>query len=368
VALAVVSRPEIPNPALAAPLTKAPATPQTAPASPDDPFASLAAPVDDPHPELTGPAGEAPAFDPAEVLLTVKPQPVMLVPQKAPQKIAAPLDVPIRDEGVLTQVDEGLHLRTQGDMQGALTHFRTALQKHPNHPRLLYHAATVYDLMGLPRKADPLWKQLFTLGEGAGDFYKLAQERIADGPPAGGEPEEEKEGKFTILDLKEEKLATTAQGQKVQFVVKLKKNTDEKVNVGEDMFLAIHFFDTVRGTRIARSQVPQPELRPLEEPVDWADGTESFAFEYWQPDMTPEQFARFGRCEYYGCTLEVVLSGKLQDATATTAELLSYARELPLPAPETQDNILNSTPDISLPPGRQPESSLFPPALVPPAP
>jgi hypothetical protein len=365
VAWGVVSRPEVAVAVSKVAEPTVPAAPPVAPV-PVDPFSSLAAPVEDPHPELSGPAGEEPVFDPAEAMLAAKAQPVMSVPQKPVIK-AAVLDVPLKDEAIREHVDQGLYMRTEGDVKGALEHFRAALQKQPDHPRLIYYTASAMDLMGLQKKADPLWKQLFTLGDGAGDFYKMAQERMADGPSAtGAEPEEEKEGQFTIVDLQEEKLPVTARGQKVKFVATLKKHTEDAVNVEQDMLLAIHFFDTVNGRRIARSQVPQPELKPVDLPVDWTDGTERFEFEYWQPDMSAEQFARFGRCVYYGCTLEVILKDKLQDATATTPELLQLARELPLPTPESQDNILNSTPDITVPPGRQPESSLFPPALTPP--
>ncbi len=338
-----------------------------APRVPADPFSSLAVPQTDPHPELFGPAGEAPAFDPAETLLVARESQVLSVPPTSAVKVVAALDVPLKDEAIRTYVDEGQYLRTQGDIKGALEHFRAALQKHPDHPRLLYYTCSVMDLMGLQKKADPLWKQLFSLGEGAGDFFKMAQTRMADGAAvAAAESEEEKEGKFTIVDLQEEKLPATAEGQRVRFVATLKKHTKEKVDVEQDMLLAIHFFDTVNRRRIARSQAAQPALKPVDQPVDWKDGTERFEFEYWQPDMSPQQFVRFGRCAYYGCTLEVILKDKLQDAFATTPELLQMARELPLPAFEAQDNILYSTPDITLPTGRQPEASLFPPALTPP--
>ena len=314
----------------------------------------------DPYPEMQSPAGDAPPGDPALAMLA--PQPVLSMPKA----VAAPLDVPITDEEVLTSLDEALHLRGEGDMQGALARLRTALNKLPDHPRLLYQTARTLDTMGLTQKADPLWKALRKPGKGAGDFYTLAQDRMSEGPQMNHEEEEEKEGKFTVADLRDEEVSETVDGERVRFTAVLKKNTEEPLvleKLRDDMVLAIHFFDSVNGRRIARSQVPQPELLCASEPLDWTEGTETFTFEYWQPAMSPEQKLKYGRCKYYGCALEIIYRDKLQDSTATTQVLLQYARELPLPAPEPVDAILDTMPGPGS--GRQPEAGLFPPMLKP---
>jgi hypothetical protein len=76
--------------------------------------------------------------------------------------------------------------------------------------------------------------------------------------------------------------------------------------------------------------------------------------------MTPEQLVKFGRCKYFGCTLEVFYKDQLQDSIATTPVLVKMARELPLPPPEPANSLLEPAPS-----GPQPESSLFPPVLKP---
>ena len=152
---------------------------------PADPFLAAVGEAD-PYPEMRLPAGDPPPNDPAQVLM--RPEPLVSVPRA----VAAPLDVPITDEEVLTSLDEALHLRSQGDMQGALTRLRAALNKLPDHPRLLYQTARTMDAMGLTQKADPLWKALRKLGKGAGDFSTLAQDRMSDGPQTTNDEEEEK--------------------------------------------------------------------------------------------------------------------------------------------------------------------------------
>lgn len=291
------------------------------------------------------------------------------VPPEAPvvpEKPAAPLDTPITDESVLAHLDAGINLRSTGDMQGALQHLRAASAVLPEHPRILYHLALTLDTMGLLRKSQPVWEQLRGLGAEAGDLYTIARDRLRDGVPAPQEPEEEREEKFVIRSLDEERIDEPGGGERLRFSAVLEKKTGDPVNM-ERMTLAIHFFDTVNGRRIARSLAEEAVLSCLSEPVDWKDGTEIFGFEYRLAPMAPDEIQRIGRCRYYGCTLEVIYEDRLQDATATTPELLQIARELPLPEVVPSDPVLESGPlprGAVLPqPEALPENLLFPPPV-----
>jgi hypothetical protein len=281
-------------------------------------------------------------------------------------KPSAPLDTPITDETVLAHLDAGINLRSSGDMQGALQQLRAAAAVLPEHPRILYHLALTLDTMGLLRKSQPLWEQLRGLGEDAGDLYTIARDRLRDGVPAPVEPEEQREGRFVIRSLDEERMDEPGGGERLRFSALLEKKTGEPVSM-DRMTLAIHFFDTVNGRRIARSLAEEAVLSCLSEPVDWKDGTETFGFEYRLAPMTPDEIQRIGRCRYYGCTLELIYEDRLQDATATTPELLQIARELPLPEAVPSDPLLETGPlprGAVLPlPDVLPENLLFPPPI-----
>ena len=166
---------EIVPPAVPAPAAPSAVAESTAPAEKPaetadaDPFTGPGV-LADPHPEMLAPAGPEPAYDPAEALLREKglpppasqdgkpviAAPVLIPPpvQSAPEP--APLDTPITDEYVLSRLEEGMHLRGLGDLQGALKPLREALEKQPDHPRLLYQLARTLDSMGLMRKAQPV--------------------------------------------------------------------------------------------------------------------------------------------------------------------------------------------------------------------
>ncbi len=335
-----------------------------------DPFAA-ASQVADPHPEMAGPAGPAPAFDPAQEMLAGKgvitavprpARPIIERPDVRPKVVTAPLDTPIIDTAVITRLEEGMHLRSQGDLMGALKPLREALEKEPGHPRLIYQLARTLDSMGQMRKAQPHWEALRELGAGVGDYYQLAVTRLRDGVPVSTDPEEQMGGGLTIVSLDEQKVADAPGGERVKFLVKVKKITTDPVNVETDLAWTIHFFDSVNRKGLARSVAAPPALTPLDLPVDWAEGTESFSFEYWQPDMTPDELVAYGRCRYYGCALELSWKDKLQDATATTPELLDLAKEMPIPEQAPGDDLLHG-PAPALP-SDAPDPALFPPNIL----
>ena len=170
-------------------------------------------------------------------------------------------------------------------------------------------------------------------------------------------------GALSVVSLDETKVPDAAGGQRVQFVVKVRKNTPEAVDVEKDLAWAIHFFDSVNGRRIARSVAAPPQLTPVSAPVDWADGVEAFSFEYWQPEMTPQELVTYGRCRYYGCTLELSWKENIQDVASTTPELREIARELPVPEEAPPEDLLRG-PSL---PMDAPDASLFPANILRPS-
>lgn len=290
-----------------------------------DPFSDQTGGLDDPHPELAGPAGLPPMVqDPAEPVLA-----------RPPVIIAAPLDVPILDEACLRFLDEGIYLRERGDMQGALKELRQALELAPGHPKLIYQLALTLDGMGQERKAAEHWRKLRLLGSGAGNYYELAVERLKEGGslPAPEdvvfEGEEAKEGRFVVSGVQVERLPGTANGEVLRFEGRIDRKQMETAEVAK-VEIKLHLFDEVNGQRIDRTTALQPVIEWMEQPVDWVDGGERFAFEYRQSPLSPDELLKLGQRKYYGYAIELRYDGgKLQDLVAEPALLGDLARELP---------------------------------------
>lgn len=334
----------------------APVLPSEGPVAPEDPpeadpFRTGAVLPADPHPELATPAGEEPLGpDPAEPVLS-RPKVV----------VAAPLDVPITDETCLRHLDEGIYLRDRGDMIGAVHELRQALAMAPEHPRLLYQLASALDGMSQERKAAGHWRQLRLLGQGAGNYYQLAVERLKEGgslpPPPNAPPEpgdEEKAGQFVVSQIKAERLPDNAGGEVWHISARIDHKGSEPVDVSQ-VAVKLHLFDEVNGQRVDRFYGEEPPWSWPDLPVDWADGSERVLFVVKRPPMSPEELVRLGQRKHYGEALEirygssaVFSENQLQDMAAEPAFLADMAREIPETAP----------PDAS-PPG----GDLFNPAI-----
>jgi tetratricopeptide (TPR) repeat protein len=290
-----------------------------------DPFSDPAVNPDDPHPELAGPAGLPPLMqDPAEPVLA-----------RPPVITAAPLDVPIVEEACLQYLDEGIYLRERGDMQGALKELRSALEFFPSHPKLIYQLALTLDGMSQERKAVEHWRKLRQLGTGAGNYYELAVQRLKESgnlPPPEEvvyEGEEGREGRFVVIDVKTERLPGSAQGEVLRIEGRIDRKQPEAADVSK-MEIKLHLFDEVNGQRIDRTTALQPVIEWLEQPVDWVEGGERFAFEYRQAPLSPDELLKLGQRKYYGYAVELRYDGsKLQDLVAEPAMLGDLARELP---------------------------------------
>lgn len=290
----------------------------------------VAQPAPKPAPKTETPAPPPPAtIDPPAKTVAGPPEPA-----PAPRDpLYGTLVTEITNDKILARLDSGLHLREQGDMQGAITELRSALVDQPDHPQLIYQVAYTLDLMGLPAKALPHWQMLQSLGRGAGDYYKLAQNRLSDRPPeASPVSYEDKEGHLRVLGAGVQRDEKFKVGERQVLKFGLQKAGDEAIDV-TDVAISIHFFDVVNGRRIDRALTDrEPTTSFLALPVNWAeDGIEPVEIEYLRGEMTVDQLKKFGSRSYYGYVLEVYWRDKLQDVKAEPPELADFAREMPTP-------------------------------------
>ncbi len=286
-----------------------------------DVFAPGSAAAADPHPELAVPAGEEPGVpDPAEPVFARPP-------------VVGALDVPITDERCLGHLDEGIYLRDRGDMVGAVRELRQALALAPEHPKLLYQLAVALDAMAQEPKAAELWRRLRLLGAAAGNYYFLAVERLQDASRLGvAEPVagvEEKEGRFLVKGVRVKRMPSSVDGEVLTIEGEMERQQVEAADVSK-VDIKLHLFDEKNGQSIDRTTALPPELHWLDAPVDWAEGSERFSFEYRQPPFTPDELLKLGRRKYYGYAIEFRYDGnKLQDVAAEPAVLEDMAREIP---------------------------------------
>ncbi len=84
----------------------------------------------------------------------------------------------IRNARVNQLVSQARSLRERGDITTALTRLREALAISPENPLIISEIAVAYEQMGLPAKAAEQWRRITRVGEAAGDYFTLAQQRL----------------------------------------------------------------------------------------------------------------------------------------------------------------------------------------------
>ncbi len=70
---------------------------------------------------------------------------------------------------VITElIDAGLRLQEQGNLKGAIEHFRQLLATYPGHARIMFELAGAWRAFGVPEQALPLYRDLLAMPKGQG--------------------------------------------------------------------------------------------------------------------------------------------------------------------------------------------------------
>jgi hypothetical protein len=132
------------------------------------------------QPSFPGPA--VPAFPPP---LSTIPPPAAPAKAAAPRP-SLPLDKQLKNPQAMEAVMAARAMRAQGDMQAAIESLKSADLREPNHPEIIGEMALTYEEMGIASRAEPLWRQIYTMGEAAaGGYHALASSKIGRGSAAG---------------------------------------------------------------------------------------------------------------------------------------------------------------------------------------
>ena len=65
-------------------------------------------------------------------------------------------------------IEAGLRLKQQGNLNGAIEHFRQLLATYPGHARIMFELAGAWRAFGVPEQALPLYRELLALPKGQG--------------------------------------------------------------------------------------------------------------------------------------------------------------------------------------------------------
>ncbi|MGK0185323.1 MAG: tetratricopeptide (TPR) repeat protein [Verrucomicrobiales bacterium] len=239
-------------------------------------------------------------------------------------------DVAIQNKAALYYLDQGMALRNDGDMQGALVHFNSAASLEKDHPRILYEFAITYEEMRLTSKAANFWDSIFAMGPvRGGDYYSLADFRIKGQLPETGNEIETSLDTLAGPVKKILKIAsaiaepdnTVAEGERVVLNVLIKSPPGSLINP-QYVHVRVDFYDIVNEETVDLTRAV-PANRWVTQPVDWQNQSEELLeVTYFLPPQADQEILDFGQRTYHGYVIKVFYHDQIQDAKAEPADLL----------------------------------------------
>jgi hypothetical protein len=223
-------------------------------------------------------------------------------------------------------------MRGQGDMQAAIESLKSADLREPNHPEILGEMALTFEEMGIASRAEPLWRQIYTMGEAtAGGYYTLASSKIgnrdANAAPAdavaGGSPVS-----LGACQMSREPVAK--QGERITVRVPILATPGATIDPTK---IAIHvtLYESVNGgARI--ETVPQDKTAQswTTSPVNWREPSgESVDVTY---DFQAQKPGSPDTRTFYGYVVELFYQNKLAGDQAKPDSLRGTAQKKPTSA------------------------------------
>lgn len=256
------------------------------------------------------------------------PAPAPSRPAPSPAKSAAPkLAVPLGKELKNPQAVEAViaarTLREQGDMLAAIESLKAADVREPDHPEIIGEMALTYEEMGVVSKAEPLWRQIYTMGEAnAGDYYTLSADKIghrgASSPPPQSAPSPVTLG---VCQLTREPLQK--QGERISLRVPILATPGATIDPTK-VEIHVTLYESVNnGERV--EAVPQDKTTPswATLPLDWRDPAGE-AVDV-KCDIFAQRQGTEGTRAFHGHVVKLYYQDKLVGEQAQPASLLQGA-------------------------------------------
>lgn len=265
-----------------------------------------------PYPSSLPPVATAPSRRPA-------PPPI----SNPSPKLALPLGKELKDPQAEEAVIAARSLREQGDMQAAIESLKAADLRVPDHPEIVGEMALTYEEMGVTSKAEPLWRQIYTMGEAnAGEYYTLASGKIGN---RGAAPAAAQAAPSPVslgaCQLTSEPLAK--QGERVSLRVPILATPGATIDPTK-VEIHVTLYESVNnGERI--EAVPQDKTTPTWStlPLDWRDAAGE-AVDV-KCDIFPQRQGTEGTRTFHGHVVKLYYQDKLAGEQAQPDSLLRGA-------------------------------------------
>lgn len=239
-------------------------------------------------------------------------------------------------------IDQARALSDRGDMNTALIRLHEALAQAPNDPRVLSEIALAYEKLGTADKAMDYWQQIENLGkDAAGSYYDMAMARLSP-PDIGtesttGSSKYDSEGflpgsDMALVDITKTDSSDTP-GKKFSLRVPVKSRPGTHIDV-QDVSLYVIIKDRLDDGSIVRTTANVTNGW-ITSPPNWNQNNIQILQVGYSAASLDSDAGKAEKRTYYGYIALIYYKGKLQDARAEPASLLTQFP--PPPSPPNED-------------------------------
>lgn len=285
-------------------------------------------------------------------------EPLAMAAPPEPHQPEAPTIPPLTDRALFF-FESALRSREQGDMKAALTQLRSANDLQPQHPQLLYELANTYEMMTLTESAQPIWDQIAQLGDSAGIYYRLAEEKFSQGYAS---PAVEVEVPLRLGQIVESPRRDPNFLEYVVLRIPVQAKDGAVIDPAK-VEVVTQFYDINGGEIQATVDAQTDRARWLsgEIPTWSINSVELLDQSYMRPRPSNFEDGFDSGSRYYGYVVKLYYNDHLQDVRANPPQLASRQSE---PGERWLDNGVEAqaptSPTRRLPVSEQLDDSLFP--------
>lgn len=207
---------------------------------------------------------------------------------------------------------EARYAQIEGNIRRSIIKLEEAAEMAPDNPVVCYYFGLAYEFLRNAPKSREYFSKVIARRDKAGKYYELAILHLERGfsSPA------DRRGDISFGTILEYREPDTGGGERVVLTIPILMKDGLNIRP-DDLYIPVHFFDSVNGKSIdlTRAEVPNP--RWMTDPVDWKEGEEIVEVTYHMPPLSQEEITAYGDLKYYGYTAKLYYKGEPMDAEAS---------------------------------------------------
>ena len=237
-----------------------------------------------------------------------------------PTEVSSSLHAGIADPSVERLLNESRTQQVEGDMMLAMLKLEEAARIDPAEAGVIYHKGLLFEEMDLYEKAADQYLQVQQMGIKAGDYFKLAANKLTQGMDVA----HAYRPLVSIGPMNVRQASGSMANKQADISITILARPDKPINPA-DVNVQLYFYDKLNGGEIKKALNTAQIGQSWDNRVDWQDtgNEETLHISYTIPDAHLTDEHLFGNRSFFGFVVELLYKGEVIDQQASPRRLNS---------------------------------------------